>query len=104
MTDAEKVAMVENIANDPTVDDTVASIYLAIAKDKILQRAYPFKADVSSLTFPAKYDVLQCQLAVRLLHRRGMEGEKANIDNGVHRTFAHAYDDDLLSEVMQVVG
>lgn len=104
MTDAEKIAMVENIACDPTVDDTVASLYLAIAKDKILQRAYPFRSDTSSLSLPKKYDVLQCQLAVRLLHRRGIEGEKSNIDNGIHRVFEHAYDDDLLSEVMQVVG
>lgn len=103
MTQEEKIVMVENLANDPTVVDTVAETYLALAKDKILQRAYPFKANYSSLRFPAQYDVLQCELAVRLLHRRGIEGETGNTDNGIRRQFATPNDDDLLSEVMQVI-
>lgn len=103
MTIDEKIAMVRNMANDNSVNEAVATSYLTLAANKILQRAYPFK-DASSLSVPAKYDVLQCELAVRLLHRRGIEGEVGNIDNGIHRTFDSVNDEDLLSEVIQVVG
>lgn len=103
MTQDEKMAMVKNLANDSTVTDAVAMSYLTLAENKILQRAYPFK-DISSLSVPAKYDALQCELAVRLLHRRGIEGEVSNTDNGVHRNFGSVNDDDILSEVVQVVG
>ena len=104
MSQDEKIAMVQALADDSSVSQTVIETYLTLAGHKILQRAYPFR-DVSSFTeVPAKYSVLQCELAVRYIHRRGIEGETGNTDNGVRRSFGSANDDDLLSEVMQVVG
>lgn len=103
MTEDEKIALVQNMADDPTVTTEVATAYLAIAKAKILERCFPF-GDVSSSSMPTRYDALQCELAVRYIHRRGIQGETSNRDNGVHRVFESPNDEDLLKEVMQVIS
>lgn len=102
MTDTEKIAMVQALVDDSTVTETIATTYLTLAWNKIMSRCYPFK-DTSSLTLPAQYDVLQCELAARYIQRRGVEGEIGNTDNGVHRTYATPNDEDLLAEVTQIV-
>ena len=102
MTDTEKQALVIALANDATVTTEIAGTYLALAKAKILERCYPFGN--SSSTMPSRYDTLQCELAARYIHRRGIEGETSDRDNGVHRVFESPNDEDLLKEVMQVVA
>lgn len=76
--------------------------YLADAKTSILNRMYPFgwgeEDDV-----PTQYDTLQIKLAERYILRRGAEGEKAHNENGISRTYGSVNDEDLLSEVMQVI-
>lgn len=101
MTDAEKQALVVQLVNDATVTTDIAATYLALAKANIMERCYPF-GDSSSLAMPTRYDVLQCELAARYIHRRGIEGETSDRDNGVHRVFESPNDEDLLKEVMQV--
>lgn len=102
MTEDEKIALVKTTSDDPTVTTEIATSYLALAKAKILERCFPF-GDVSS-SMPTRYDALQCELAVRYIHRRGIQGETSNRDNGVHRVFESPNDEDLLKEVMQVIS
>lgn len=102
MTDAEKFDLVRIFVNNDNVSDEVIETYIALAAQKIIARAYPFGTGNEEV--PAKYDKLQCELAARLIFKRGFEGETVSIENGVHRHFGSANEEDLISEVMQIVG
>lgn len=102
MTDAEKIALTKVFVNDANVTDDIIAVYVALAAQKIVARAYPFGTGDEEV--PSKYDKLQCELAARLIFKRGFEGETVSIENGVHRHFGSANEEDLISEVMQIVG
>jgi hypothetical protein len=101
--------MVKALANDSTLVDNVVETFLTKAESAIRNRMYPFglpkNADGTEKTFvvPAKYEVLQCDLASRYILRRGGEGEIKHDENGIGRTYASTNDEDLLMEVMQVI-
>jgi len=109
MTPNEKITMVKALANDSTLVDNVVETFLTKAESAIRNRMYPFglpkNADGTEKTFvvPAKYEVLQCDLASRYILRRGGEGEIKHDENGIGRTYASTNDEDLLMEVMQVI-
>lgn len=102
MSEAEKIALCEQMIPDANVTVEVISAYLALAAQRIADRIYPFGSD--SPTVPSRYDSLQCELAVRMLARRGGEGEVNHSENGVSRTWANADDGDLLNRVVPFVG
>lgn len=103
MTTAEKIAMVQVLVeNDPTATNEVLAVYLALAKDAIFNRMYPFGVPASVTDIPSQYEVLQCKITMRYFLRRGAEGEKSHNENGVNRTYGSVNDEDLLAEVMQV--
>ena len=111
MTDTEKVtfvkALVSNDAMPAEITDELVSVYLALAKDKIIDRLYPWGVFAEDVDFPARYDTLQCELASRLILRRGAEGEITHTERNTNRQYASASDDDLLRQVIpyaKVVG
>lgn len=69
---------------EATEEDKVRS-YLAIAKRKILNRMYPFKPDASEI--PAKYEMLQCEIAAYLYNKQGAEGQLSHSENGISRSY-----------------
>lgn len=83
MTDAEKKAMLEAITGES--DDGTLSVYLTLAKNIILAKAYPY-FDTYPI-FPTKYDTLQVEIAAYLLNKRGAEGETSHNENGVSRSY-----------------
>ena len=100
MTIEDKIREVQTLVGyDETATTELVTVYLNIARDKINDRAYPFMehkpADV-----PARYDHLQCELAVRGFLRRGGEGETNHEENGVNRTYADTTDMDLLRRIV----
>jgi hypothetical protein len=102
MTKAAKIEMVKTlVGNDPEATDELIAAYLAVAKDAIMSRLYPF--DSAQTEMPGEYDMTQCQLAVRGFLRRGAEGETVHNENGINRTYGSVNDEDLLSRVVQVV-
>ena len=109
MTIAEKITMVKTLVNDSTLTDTFVTTYLTKAEYAIRNRMYPFNLPLNDsgepITFvvPAKYEMLQCELACRYILRRGAEGEKIHNENGINRTYGSINDNDLLMEVMQVI-
>lgn len=111
MTDYEKVELVKVLINDSSVTEDNITVYLSLAMHKILERCYPFK-DVDAVNeegnlkypMPKRYEHLQCELASRMIVRRGVEGQVSSSVNGVSRTFATANDEDLLKEVVQRIG
>ena len=92
MTNEEKLTMVRVMANANTDDDDwsdeVLLTYLAIAGGKIIDRAYPYDETVEEV--PRRYDLLQCEIAVYLLNKRGAEGETSHSENGISRSYEKA--------------
>ena len=108
MTQEEKVVTVQSLLNDERATDSLVNILLNKAESAIRSRMYPFrlpKVDGQEITFtvPEQYEYLQCDLAVRYFSRMGGEGESIHIENGIDRHYASVNDEDLLSEVVQVV-
>ena len=99
MTQEEKIAAVQTILNgDSDATPELVTLYLSLAKQKILDRLYPF-ADTSTKDVPAGYGHLHCELAARLFLRRGGEGESSHEENGVNRVYGSVDDEDILSRL-----
>lgn len=110
MTVQEKVDLVQTLVNnDSTATDTLVTALLNKAENAIRRRMYPIHLPLNSageeITFvvPAKYEYLQCDLAVRYFSRMGGEGETRHSENGISRSYDSVNDEDLLMEVMQVI-
>lgn len=110
MTINEKIAMVKTLANDSGLTDELVTVYLTKAESAIRNRMYPFDLPIDKetgepITFevPAKYEVLQCELACEYILKRGAEGEISHNENGINRTYDSANSEKLLMEVMQVI-
>lgn len=105
MTDYDKVKMVESLVDDKSVSEIVIESYLSLAKSKILDRLYPFDDSVQEI--PSKWDMLHCELAARMIFRRGSEGERIHNENGIQRTYASVNDEDILARLtpfVKIVG
>ena len=107
MTNVEKLAlcrvMVEQPATSEGWSDNVLDAYLAIAGQKILNRAYPYDNTVKDV--PTRYGYLQCEIAAYLLNKRGAEGEVSHTENGISRTYENAdVPDSMLKDVIPMCG
>ena len=103
MTTVEKIANVQTrLSGDKRATDDVIAIFLEDAKDAILKQRYPFGVPESVTDVPAKYESLQCRLAVRYFLRMSIEGQTVAIENGIHKHYATPDDYDLLKEVLQI--
>ena len=90
MTDQQKIEMLRNMLDGDTTDDGILSTFLTLASHKILNRMYPFKDDYTGLEVPDRYVMIQLNIAVYMLNKRGAEGEIQHIENGVHRNYGSA--------------
>ena len=107
MTNIEKLTlcrvMVEQPATAEGWSDDVLNTYLTIAGQKIINRAEPYDTTISEV--PVRYGVLQCEIAVYLLNKRGAEGELSHSENGISRTYENAdVPDSMLSDVIPHCG
>ena len=102
MTNAEKLTMVRvmgNVSNDDTDwSDDIVLTYLAIAGRKIIDRAYPYDDTIEDV--PRRYELLQCEIAVYLLNKRGAEGETSHSENGISRSYENA---DIPESMLSIV-
>lgn len=84
-------------------DETIINAYLDIAAEKILSRAYPFSQEVTEV--PARYKLLQCEIAAYLINKRGAEGQTGHSENGISRTYGSAdVPESLLSAITPMCG
>ena len=98
MDEQTKVTTVQMlVGEDPTATNEVCSVYLSVAAEKMLRRLYPF--DTTQTEVPAEYAMTQCELAARLIQRRGAEGEIAHHENGINRSYGSVNDEDILSRL-----
>ena len=104
MTTAEKIAYVQAFADDPEATDALVRAYLLKAAGAVFARMYGIGGKPSNVTeVPERYELIQCELALRYFMRRGGEGEKAHNENGINRQYGSVNDEDLLMEVVQVI-
>lgn len=83
MSDTEKLEMLAAMTGE--TETLVLPVYLDIAKDIVLAKAYPY--GVYPEVFPEKYDVIQIRIAEFLYNKRGAEGETSHAENGVSRQY-----------------
>lgn len=101
MTKEEKIVILQRMLDDTGDSDEVLSVYLDLAEQKILNRMYPFKDDYTGLELPDRYNMVQINIAVYLLNKRGAEGEIQHIENGIHRNYgASDIPDGMLKDVV----
>lgn len=101
MTNEEKLTMVKVMGdntNSDTWSDDVLLTYLNIAGQKIIERAYPYDDTITEV--PIRYEILQCEIAVYLLNKRGAEGETSHSENGISRSYENA---DVPESMMSVI-
>lgn len=98
MTDAEKLealraVVADEIANDPTLNDAVLTIYLSRAARYIVEWRYPLESNITASMETAaltKYEQLQIEVAEELVHKRGAQGESSHDETGIKRTYENA--------------
>lgn len=106
MTNDEKIIMVRAMGEwgtDTDWSDDVLLAYLKIAGRKIIDRAYPYDDTIEEV--PRRYEILQCEIAVYLLNKRGAEGEISHSENGISRSYEKAdVPESMLSVITPFVG
>lgn len=106
MTNDEKIIMVRAMGawgTDTDWSDDVLLTYLKIAGRKIIDRAYPYDDTIEEV--PRRYEILQCEIAVYLLNKRGAEGEISHSENGISRSYEKAdVPESMLSVITPFVG
>ncbi|MBQ5684318.1 MAG: phage head-tail connector protein [Clostridia bacterium] len=101
MSDQEKMMAIAAITGE--TDDDTLSLYLQTAGEAILERAYPFRPDITEV--PARYAKLQIEIAVYLINKRGAEGETTHNENGINRAYESAsIPESLLGRVTPFAG
>ena len=103
MTETEVKNRASSITGE--TDATTLSTYLDIAKDKIWNKAYPYKTYNSTYNLPEKYMNTALEIMVYLLNKRGAEGETYHSENGINRSYEKAsIPESMLSGVIPTVG
>lgn len=89
MNDEEKLDLLRDLLEiEDSSKDTLLAVYLSLAGEKILQKAYPFDDD--RVEVPRKYSFIQCQIAQYLYNKRGAEGQTYHSESGINRTYENA--------------
>ena len=100
MTTDKKIDMLLRMLDDDTTDRDILEVYLELAAHKILNRMYPYKTDYTGLEVPDRYAMIQLNIAVYMLNKRGAEGEVQHIENGIHRNYGSSeIPDGMLKDV-----
>lgn len=102
LTDEEKLAVLKQMISGSYSDD-VLSVYLKLAGQKVINKAYPYEDSVTVV--PERYESNQIQIAVYLINKRGAEGETSHTENGITRQYENAdVPASLLRDIVPHVG
>lgn len=102
MTNDEKITALKAMVGDTDTDD-VLLVYLKMAGQKIINRAYPYKPDIAEV--PPQYDTLQVEIAAYMLNKRGAEGQLSHSENGISRSYENGdIPVSMLKQVTPYVG
>lgn len=87
MTTDKKIDMLRRMMGEDDTDRGILEAYLDLAGQKILNRMYPYKDNYEGLEVPDRYLMVQLNICVYWLNKRGAEGEIQHIENGIHRNY-----------------
>lgn len=90
MTNQAKLDYLYSMLGDESDGPDILNVYLDIARMKILNRMYPYRRDYAGIPVPERYEMMQLNIAVFLLVKRGAEGQVQHIENGIHRNWGTA--------------
>lgn len=100
MTQEQKRTMLNSMMEESESDE-ILDVYLELARQKVLNRMYPFREDFDGLEVPTKYESIQIKVANYMLNKRGAEGQIQHIENGIHRNYGAAdIPDGMLAEIV----
>lgn len=68
--------------------DELLTALLSLAKQKILDRAFPY--DDTKVEVPDRYKPKQVEIAAYLYNKRGAEGQLSHSENDISRTYESA--------------
>lgn len=97
---AKRIALAALLAPDTDTDEVLDTM-IALAEAEVLNKMYPFGYP-DSVIVPARYEMLQVQLAAELYTKRGAEGQTSHSENGISRTWPEK--SALLAKVVSRVG
>ena len=97
MNEEQKMRFLRAMVGD-TDSEEVLFVYLRLAAQKILSRAYPYDSTVTEV--PPQYAMLQCEIAAYMLNKRGAEGQLSHSENGIVRSYESA---DVPSSMLKVI-
>lgn len=100
MTQEEKIKNLHIMLGDENIDDTVLTVYLSQANEKILNKRFPYGTELTDVE--AKYEYLQLELTVCLYNQRGGEGQSSHSENGVNRSWRT--ESEILEEIPSMIG
>ena len=101
MSDAEKMVMLTVMTEE--TDEDVLSMYLELAQNIVLQKAFPYGDGTEAM--PSKYDSVHVEIAAYMMNKRGAEGETVHLENGVSRHYEDgAIPPSLLRRIVPYVG
>ena len=100
MTHEQKCAML-NVMLGAEEDGAILDAFLELARQKILNRMYPFLENYGDMEVPEKYEAIQLKVACYSINKMGAEGQIQHIENGIHRNYGAAdIPDGMLSEIV----
>ncbi len=108
MTENEKIIatkiLLDEIGNEDDRFEAEITVYLTLAAQSILNKAYPFR-DTTGMAVPAKYEGLQCEIATYLYNKKGAEGQDSHTEGDIKRTYESAgVPDSMLRTVIPFGG
>lgn len=104
MTTVEKIEKLA-LLTDNALPMEVLSLFLDIAKNKVLNRIYPFGTPDDVGDVPLKYEHIELSVAVYLVNKMGAEGETSHSENGVSRVYENAdVPNSMLDEIVPKAG
>lgn len=99
MTLEEKIALMQEMMGSDE-DNSVLTVYLLTAEQKILNHRYPYEHE--NATIEPRYERDQIELAIVLFNMRGGEGERLHSENGVKREWRAEHE--ILSSIPRRAG
>lgn len=101
MSEAEKLNKIKIMSGE--TDEDILRVFLDVAGKKIIAKAYPYSSEVTEV--PTKYELLQCEIAVYLLNKRGAEGQTSHSENGISRQYENGdVPESMLKSVIPFCG
>lgn len=104
MSNEEKLEKLNTWIEPDSLSKSHSQLLLDSAGDVILNRLYPAKRP-DDAAVPARYEMLQIQIAAEIYSKQGAEGESSHSENGISRVYESAgVSPSLLNQIVPYVG